>query len=118
MHKMKTTELHNELKPSENELKISICLLSLYLNHCNKSKLMFGRTLKKLLFFPRKNKFNLRTSVYIFYKYSTLVNMKYAAFDTVLKKIWVLRKTNLLILQFAAKPAPPTKQPKYLVKKM
>ena len=65
-------------------------------------------------FFLQQNKVNLRTSAYIFYKYSTLANMKYAASDTVLRKIWVLRKMNLLILQFAATPTPPTKQPKYL----
>ena len=45
MYKAKT---NNELKPIENELKMKICLLTLYLNHFNENKLMFGRTLKKL----------------------------------------------------------------------
>ena len=50
MHKMKTTEWHNELKPTENELKIKICLLTLYSNHVNENKLMFGSTLKNAFF--------------------------------------------------------------------
>ena len=37
-----------KLKPTENELKMKICLLTLYLNRCNESKLMFGRKLAKL----------------------------------------------------------------------
>ena len=47
MHKAKTNELHNELKPTENQQKMNVCLLTLYLNHFNNGKLMFGRTLEK-----------------------------------------------------------------------
>ena len=35
MYKTKTTEWHDELKPTENELKMKICLLILYLNRSN-----------------------------------------------------------------------------------
>ena len=45
MCKTKITEWHNELKPTENKLKMKICLLTLYSNHFNENKLMFGRTL-------------------------------------------------------------------------
>ena len=51
MYKTKTTEWHNELKPTENELKMKICLLTLYLNHFNENMFMFERTLKKLFWF-------------------------------------------------------------------
>ena len=51
MCKTKTTEWHNELKPNENGLKMKICLLTLYLNHFNENKLMFGNALKKLVCF-------------------------------------------------------------------
>ena len=81
MHKTKTTEWHNELKPTENELKMRICLLTLYLNHFNKNKLMLGRTFKESFFFLRQNKVNLGTLTHIFL---APVNMKSAAFDTVL----------------------------------
>ena len=74
MHKRKTTEWYNELKPTENELKMKICLLTLHLNHFNENELMFRRTLKKLFliffifyFFLRHSKVDLRTSTYIFY---------------------------------------------------
>ena len=92
MYKTKTTEWHNELKPTENELKIKICLLTLYLNHINENKLIFGRTLKKLevlMFFKyllRHRKVNLRTSTYIFYKSTTPASINSAAFGTFLKK--------------------------------
>ena len=39
MHQKKTTEWYNELKPSENELKMVIGLSTLYLNYFNESKL-------------------------------------------------------------------------------
>ena len=48
MHKTKTTECHNELKPAENKLKMNIGLLTLYFNNFDESKLMLGRTLRKL----------------------------------------------------------------------
>ena len=48
---MKTTEWHNVLKPTENKLKMKICLLTLYLNDFNENKVMFGRALKKLICF-------------------------------------------------------------------
>ena len=50
MHRTKATGWHNELKPTKNELKMNNCQLTLYLSHFyfNKSKLMFGRTLRKL----------------------------------------------------------------------
>ena len=51
MYKTKTTESHNELKLTENELKMKIYLLTLNLNHFNENKLMFGRALKKLFSF-------------------------------------------------------------------
>ena len=51
MCKTKTTEWHNEVKPNENGLKMKICLLTLYLNHFNENKLMFGNALKKLVCF-------------------------------------------------------------------
>ena len=51
MYKRKTTKWHNELKPTENELKMKICLLKLYLNHFNENKLMFGSTLNNLFCF-------------------------------------------------------------------
>ena len=51
IHNTKTTEWHNELKPTKNELKINICLLRLYLNDYNESKLTFWRTLRKLFWF-------------------------------------------------------------------
>ena len=35
MYKTKTTEWHNELEQTENEFKMKICLLTLYLNHFN-----------------------------------------------------------------------------------
>ena len=37
MFKIKPAEWHNELKPTENELKMKICLLTLYLNHFNEN---------------------------------------------------------------------------------
>ena len=46
----KTTEWHNKLKPTENKLKMNICLLALYLNDFNQSKFMFRRTLRKPFF--------------------------------------------------------------------
>ena len=77
----------NELKPTENKLKMNIYLLTLYLNNFNESKLKFGRTLRKLFFlffFLRENKVNLRTSTYIFHKSTAPANKKSAAFGTAL----------------------------------
>ena len=51
LYKTKATEWLNELKPTENELKMKICLLKLYLNHFNENKLMFGSTLNNLFCF-------------------------------------------------------------------
>ena len=48
MQKAKITKLFNKLKPTENELKINISLLTLYLNHFNEKKFMSGRMLRKL----------------------------------------------------------------------
>ena len=53
MHKAKTTEWHNEPKPTENKLKMKICLLTLYLNHFNENKLMLYFILPGL--FSNKN---------------------------------------------------------------
>ena len=109
--KTKRTEWHNELKPTENELKVKSYLLTLYLNHF--FTLMFGRTLKKLfwffLFLLRHRKVNLRTLTYNFYQSSTPANINSAAFDIFLKKICVLWHANLLILRSAvtATPLPP-----------
>ena len=47
MHKTKRTEWQNELKPTENELKMKICLLTLYLNDFNKSKLVCKDVIKE-----------------------------------------------------------------------
>ena len=41
MHKIKRTELHNELKAIESELKMNSCKLTLHLNDFNESKLTF-----------------------------------------------------------------------------
>ena len=41
IHEKKVTESHNKLKPTENELKMNLCLLTFYLNHFNPSALMF-----------------------------------------------------------------------------
>ena len=61
-HKTNTTEWHNELKLTENEFIIKICLLTLYLNHFNENKLMFGRTLKNFfIFLLQHSKVNLQT---------------------------------------------------------
>ena len=38
LHKTKTIDWHNEQKPTENELKMSNCLLTFYLNHFNESE--------------------------------------------------------------------------------
>ena len=48
MYKTKLTKWHNVLKPTESELQMKICLLTLYLNYFHEKKLLFGRTLKKL----------------------------------------------------------------------
>ena len=85
MFQTKTTEWHNELKPTENELKMKVCLLTVYLNHFNKNRLMFARTLKKLswfFFLLRHSKVNLRTSTYIFHKSTAPANIYSAAFGT------------------------------------
>ena len=47
MHKTKTTEWHNELKPTENELKMDIGLSTFYLNHFNESKLYAWKDFKE-----------------------------------------------------------------------
>ena len=90
MCKTKITEWHNELKPTENELKMKIYLLTLYLNRFNENKFMFGRTLKKLFWFfwflLRHSKVNLRTLTYIFYKSKAPANINSAAFSTFFKK--------------------------------
>ena len=90
MYKTKTTEWHNQLKPTENELKMKIYLLILYLNHFNKNKLMFGRTLKKLfwsfLFLLRHSKVHLQTSTSILYKSTAPTNIDSAAFGYFFKK--------------------------------
>ena len=49
IYKTKTTEWLNELKPTKNELKMSICLLTLYLNHFNENNRMVRNTLRKIL---------------------------------------------------------------------
>ena len=41
MHKIKRTQLHNELKAIENELKMNRCKLTLHLTDFNESKLTF-----------------------------------------------------------------------------
>ena len=69
-HKTKATEWRNELKPTEDELKMFICL---YLNQFNESKLMFRRTLIFILYILR-----------FFYKSTAPANIKSAAFGTVL----------------------------------
>ena len=90
MNKTKTTEWHNKLKTAENELKMKICLLKLYLNHFNENKLMFGRTLKKHFWFfwflLGHSKVNLRTLTYIFYKSTAPANINSVAFGTIFKK--------------------------------
>ena len=48
MHKTKITEWHNEVKPTENELKMNICLLTLHLNHFNESKLLSGNMIREI----------------------------------------------------------------------
>ena len=48
MHKTRTTELQNQLKLTENELRMNVGLSTLYLNNFNERKRMFGRTLRKL----------------------------------------------------------------------
>ena len=50
MHKTRTAECKNELKPIENELKMNVCLLTISLNHFNEYKLMSGWALRKLFY--------------------------------------------------------------------
>ena len=47
MQKKKATEWHNQLKQIENELKMNICLLALYLDHF---EFIMERTLRKFFY--------------------------------------------------------------------
>ena len=80
-----------KMKPTKNELKMKICLLTLYLKHFNENKFMFGRTLKKLflifLFRLWHSKVNLRTSTYVFSKFTAPANINSAAFGTFVKNL-------------------------------
>ena len=78
MHKTKTTEYYNRLKPTENESKLKICLAYVWKN-VKKTFLIF-------LIFSAAWKVNLRTSIYIFYKSTAPANINYAAFGTSVKK--------------------------------
>ena len=74
-------------KTTKNELKMHICSLTLYLNHFNENKPMFGNTLKNFFsFLLRQSKVNLRTLTYIFYKSTAPTNINSAAFGTFFKK--------------------------------
>ena len=88
MYKKKTTEWHNELKPTENELNMKICLLTLYLNHFNENYVWkdVKETFLFFLFLLWHSKVNLQTSTCIFYKSTASANINSAAFDTFLKK--------------------------------
>ena len=95
MYKTKTNEWHNELKTTENELKMKIWLLTLYLNDFNENKLMLERTLRKLFWFffsfffkflLRHSKVNVWTSPYILYKSTAPASINSAAFSTFCKK--------------------------------
>lgn len=89
MHKAKTTEWHNKLEPTENELKIKACPLTLYSNHLNESKLMFGRTpAKNFRFFFIIFFFSIVNSICVlwqtfFYKSTAPTKNKPAVFGTV-----------------------------------
>ena len=83
MHKTKTTEQQKQIEPTENELKMNICLLKFYLNHFNAGK--FGITLQKPLFlFSAEIEVHPPTLTYIFYKSTAPAKVKSAAFGTVL----------------------------------
>ena len=112
MCKTKTTEWRNELKTTENELKMKICSLTLYLNHFSENKLMFRRTLKNFFFLLfyffcgivklicelRRTFFiNLRLRQILILRSSTLF----------FKKICVLQYVDLLIPRSGATPTPP-----------
>ena len=79
MYETKTTEWHNELKPTEIELKRKTCLLTLYLNHFNENKLMFGRTLNNFFnyyyFFCGIVKLICELWHAFFYKSTSLTNL-------------------------------------------
>ena len=87
MYKTKTTEWLNDLKSTENELKMRICLLTLYLNLFNEKKLMFGRTLKKLFWFF----FNFFCSIA-----KLICKLRHTIFINLrLRQIWILRPSAL-----------------------
>ena len=78
------------MKSTETEWKMKICLLTLYLNQCNESKLMFRRKFLvffSFFFFLRHSRVNLRTSTYILYKSTAPAKIKSAAFSTFHKNL-------------------------------
>ena len=109
MHKAKTTEWHNKLEPTENDLKIKACPLTLYSNHFNESKLMFGRTPAKnfRIFF-----FSIVNSIYVlrqtfFYKSTAPTKNKPAVFGTVSSKSAFCGKHLLVWLSAETPTSPP-----------
>ena len=85
MHKAKTIERHNDPKQSENELKMNIRPVTLYLSQFNESKLMSGRTLRKLFltffFFygTAKSICELRHTFFINLRLRQILNLRYPA---------------------------------------